>query len=239
MSRCTSWVTSVNDNLNERMLNQARLALEAEPSDAEKQYDSLIDELERAFGKNHKEVAAELQRIAKSIEDGGEADAAFAFKQRTCEILLKRNMEQRRLNRPAQHPVPPEVMRPMAPPVVARLLGPLEYICMPTKAVLNDVQFYKEKLNAEQVFDHDSNGVRAAAVKFAPGPALLFIQGSELDVCQPAYTTDDATKILNELGKHGLTPTAGPIATGIGSLFSFSDASGNRFAVLEKRRGRQ
>src|SRR5689334_15349734 len=103
------------------MLNQARLALEADPSEAEKQYDGLIDELERVFGKNHKEVAAELQRIAKTIEDGGEADAAFSFKQRTCEILLKRNMEQRRLNRPAQHPVPPEVMRPMAPPVVARL----------------------------------------------------------------------------------------------------------------------
>jgi hypothetical protein len=220
------------------MLSQARLALGAEASAAEQEYNLLIDQLEGVFGKNHKEVAAELQRIAKTIEEGGDVDAAFMFKQRTCEIMLKRNMELRRQNRSAPPVVPaPPVERLMVPQTIARLVGPLEYICMPVQDTRTAFEFYKRLLNAEQLFEH-TVGSHLVAIKFAQGPAFLLIENSELKHCQPMFSTDDVARILAEFKKHDVTPALGPISTGLGSLYSFKDASGNYFAVIE-RRGRR
>jgi hypothetical protein len=225
----------VTDNLQDRMLNQAKQALQAEPSSAEQHYNQLIDDLEGLFGKNHKEVAAELQRIAKSIEDAGDADSAFAFKQRTCEILLKRNMEQRRLNRPAAQAIPtPAVDRPLVPQTVTRILGPLEYVCMPVNSTSTAIDFYRRTLNGEQLFEH-TTGSRVSAVKFAQGPALLFIENKELTACQPLFATDDLGKVLAELKKHDVKPEVGPIATGLGAIYSFRDGANNSFGIIERK----
>ncbi len=84
---------------------QAELALaELDSQKADELFLSLVVDLESEFGKNQKDVAAELQRIAKSIEADGKLDESIRFKQRTCEVMLRRSMAERRRNQAPPKP---------------------------------------------------------------------------------------------------------------------------------------
>ncbi len=63
-------------------------------------YREIVDNLHKLCNKNQKEIASELQQLAKSLESEGNADMAFEFKQRTCAVMLEISMEDRRRNRP-------------------------------------------------------------------------------------------------------------------------------------------
>lgn len=58
----------------------------------------LIGDLERAHNRNQREIAAVLQRLSRQLEAASSSEDAFAFKQRTCEIMLKMSMAARRRN---------------------------------------------------------------------------------------------------------------------------------------------
>jgi hypothetical protein len=227
----------VNDNIKASYLDRARQALVENNSDErEKLYNDLIDELERVFGKNDKEVAAELQRIAKSIEESGDPDSAFAFKQRSCEMLLRRNMATRRAQgRPAGMPggLDRSTLTGLKP--LNRLLQTLECICMPSSQVERDAEFYRINVNADQVFSH-SSGPRLIGLKVSSGPVLLLINAPELQTTQPIYSADDPNHVLTELAKQNLTPSVGPIATAVGTIYGFIDPSGNRFSLVDKKK---
>lgn len=97
---------------------QAQEALEElDSSKADELFVNLIVSLEDAFNKNQKDVAAELQQIAKSIESGGKIDDSLRFKQRTCEIMLRRSMAERRKNQP-----------PPAPPREAKVVTQMAFV---------------------------------------------------------------------------------------------------------------
>ncbi len=68
----------------------------ASQEEAEQKLTSIITMLEKQYGENQKEVAAELQRLAREIETSGKIDQAIEFKQRTTEIMLRVSMERRR-----------------------------------------------------------------------------------------------------------------------------------------------
>ncbi|MBX9686233.1 MAG: hypothetical protein K2X27_05995 [Candidatus Obscuribacterales bacterium] len=78
---------------------------ELDSEKAEELFLSLIVSIEEAFNKNQKDVATELQRIAKEIESSGKVDDSVRFKQKTCEIMLRRSMAERRRNQAP--PAPP------------------------------------------------------------------------------------------------------------------------------------
>lgn len=100
---------------------QAQLALEeADSQKAEALFLELVVSLEDAFNKNQKDVAAELQRIAKQIETSGKIDDSLRFKQRTCEIMLRRSMAERRRNQ-----APPN----KEPEKDGKLLRQLVFVC--------------------------------------------------------------------------------------------------------------
>lgn len=221
------------------MLDRARRALGENDLDSrEKLYNDLIDDLERVFGKNDKEVAAELQRIAKTMEEQGDPDSAFAFKQRSCEMLLKRNMAARRAQ--GRPPSPPSggldrsTLTGLKP--LNRVLQTLECICMPSSNVERDAEFYKLTCNADQVFSH-STGPRLIGLKVSSGPVLLLVDAlTELETCQPVYSADDSAHVISELSKHDLHPIVGPLPTAVGTIYGFKDPSGNRFALIDKKK---
>lgn len=85
--------------------NHAQSALgELDAEKADQLFSKLVESIEEAYNKNQKDVAAELQRIAKEIEADGQLEESLRFKQRTCEIMLRRSMAERRRNQspPAQ-----------------------------------------------------------------------------------------------------------------------------------------
>jgi hypothetical protein len=73
--------------------------------EAEEKLASIITSLEQHYGENQKEVANELQRLAKEIENSGQLEQAIEFKQRTTELMLRISMERRRGLRESRPPV--------------------------------------------------------------------------------------------------------------------------------------
>jgi predicted enzyme related to lactoylglutathione lyase len=227
----------VNDNWKSTFVDRARQALVENDSEQREQiYNALIDEMESVFGKNDKEVAAELQRIAKTIEEQGDPDSAFAFKQRSCEMLLKRNMATRRAQgRPggAQVGLDRTTLTGLKP--LNRLLQTLECVCMPSTDVERDADFYRRATYADQVFQHNSTP-KMIGLKVSSGPVLLLMQLPALETCQPIYSADDHEKVLSELAKHNLELYMEPVMTAVGTLYGFKDPSGNRFGLIDKKK---
>lgn len=96
-------------NSTETFSQKAKNALnELDSQKAEELFDELVLCLEETFNKNQKDVAAELQRIAKEIESLGNIDDSLRFKQRTCEIMLKHSMAARRSNQAPSQAAPKE-----------------------------------------------------------------------------------------------------------------------------------
>lgn len=73
--------------------------------EAEEKLASIITSLEQHYGENQKEVANELQRLAKEIENSGQFEQAIEFKQRTTELMLRISMERRRGLRETRAPL--------------------------------------------------------------------------------------------------------------------------------------
>jgi hypothetical protein len=216
-------------------VDRAREALVEDDSEQREQiYNDLIDQMEQVFGKNDKEVAAELQRIAKTIEDQGDPDSAFAFKQRSCEMLLKRNMAARRARGPAGavQGLDRSTLTGLKP--LNRLLQTLECVLMPSQDVERDADFYRRNTFADQVFQH--NSPKMIGLKVSSGPVLLLVELSEMETCQPVYSAEDPAKVLAELGRHDINPLVGPITTPVGTMYGFKDPSGNRFALIDKKK---
>ncbi|MFA6210377.1 MAG: hypothetical protein WCT03_02000 [Candidatus Obscuribacterales bacterium] len=77
--------------------------------EAEEKLASIITSLEQHYGENQKEVANELQRLAKEIENSGQFEQAIEFKQRTTELMLRISMERRRGLRETRAPLADQV----------------------------------------------------------------------------------------------------------------------------------
>jgi hypothetical protein len=92
--------------------------------EAEDKLASIITSIEQHYGENQKEVANELQRLAKEIENSGQLEKAIEFKQRTTELMLRISMERRRGLRESRTPVAdvnPNSVQAYSPPAVTNL----------------------------------------------------------------------------------------------------------------------
>jgi hypothetical protein len=89
--------------VQDQLLQRARqaLALEESSAEADELYLSLVRSLSEQYGNNQKEIANALKNMASQIESSQGAPLAFQFKQRTCEMLLRHNIEQRHAGRAA------------------------------------------------------------------------------------------------------------------------------------------
>jgi len=90
----------VDDTQRSELLAKAQEAITAPDSGVSHEiYRDIVQTLTRLCNKNQKEIAAELQVLAKKLEDDGKVTEAFEFKQRTCAVMLELSMEERRRNR--------------------------------------------------------------------------------------------------------------------------------------------
>jgi hypothetical protein len=92
--------------------------------EAEEKLASIITSIEQHYGENQKEVANELQRLAKEIENSGQIEKAIEFKQRTTELMLRISMERRRGLRESRTPtaeVNPNSVQAYSPPSATNL----------------------------------------------------------------------------------------------------------------------
>ncbi len=103
--RSTSEGERLSSAANNKYHESAEQALaELDSQKADKLFLELVLAIEEGVNKNQKDVATELQRIARAIESEGNVDESVRFKQRTCEVMLRRSMAERRRNLPP--PVP-------------------------------------------------------------------------------------------------------------------------------------
>jgi len=87
----------VDDSQRAQMLSKAMDAMStSDATRASELYRDIVQTLTILCNKNQKEIASELQQLAKSIEDQGKPTEAFEFKQRTCAVMLEISMEDRR-----------------------------------------------------------------------------------------------------------------------------------------------
>jgi hypothetical protein len=84
---------TVDDSLSAKALASVK---STDATDSERLVTEIIEELKSRHSDNQREIAAELQAISKRVE-AKDAQAAFSFKQKSCEVMLKMSMASRRL----------------------------------------------------------------------------------------------------------------------------------------------
>jgi predicted enzyme related to lactoylglutathione lyase len=98
----------VDDTQRAELLAKANEAIVTQDATrANELYRDVVQTITILCNKNQKEIAGELQQLAKSIEEQGQPTEAFEFKQRTCAVMLEISMEDRR--RAKGEAVPPPV----------------------------------------------------------------------------------------------------------------------------------
>ncbi len=150
---------------------------------------NLVVRLESEFNKNQKDVAAELQRIAKAIESDGKSDEALRFKQRTCEVMLRRSMAERRRN---QAP-------PGAPARDTRSLTQMAFVCFAADPASYAGFMIRTGLNSElRVLPDASRWIRSKE-----GQLILVARQNRLSGFFPLFiapSREDAARLMQDNG---------------------------------------
>jgi len=127
--------------------------------EAEEKLASIITSIEQHYGENQKEVANELQRLAKEIENSGQIEKAIEFKQRTTELMLRISMERRRGLRESRTPlaeVNSNSVQAYSPPTVTNLAPATAAAALPSVAAPNNARTTRANLGALSPSSADS-----------------------------------------------------------------------------------
>jgi len=208
-----------SDNVLQRALECVR---EKDQTRSDQLYSDLVIQLQTALGGNEKEVAAELQKLARQIERE-DAQGAVEFKQRTCEAMLRINMEKRMGKRVDRLPqsAAPAVQSPTRPDKAADFA--LAYLYMPTAHFDQDLKFYQEFFDVKSQ-EMTPNPNRMSMLERPGMPPILLV---ETDLPGPMQ--------LIFRGNQSNLPSATEtekIATPSGLADSLTTPSGHRIAIL-------
>jgi hypothetical protein len=127
--------------------------------EAEEKLASIITSIEQHYGENQKEVANELQRLAKEIENSGQIEKAIEFKQRTTELMLRISMERRRGLRESRTPIAdvnPNSVQAYSPPAMTHLAPTPAPAALPPVAAPNNARTTRANLGALSPSSADS-----------------------------------------------------------------------------------
>lgn len=181
-------MSSATDKNFQQQAEKALGELNAEKAD--EYFLELVVSLEDAFNKNQKDVAAELQRIAKSIESEGKADDSVRFKQRTCEIMLRRSMAERRRNQP-----------PPLPNKELRTITQMAFVCFASEPSAYAGLFNKHELSSElRVLPDGSRWLRTRESQL-----LLVCRQHKLSGFFPLFiapSREDASRYFQDMGNY-------------------------------------
>lgn len=112
----------VDEKQRSALIEKALEAIkESVPENGHKICREIVETISSLCNQNQKEIAQELQTLAKALETSSSENEAFEFKQKTCAIMLEISMEERRKARlhgqeaapaPASSPAPISVQTP-------------------------------------------------------------------------------------------------------------------------------
>lgn len=196
----------------------------SDPVKSEDLYNQIVLKVQKAFNNNQRDVAAELQRLSKSIEASRNTEDSLTFKQRTCESMLKISMAERHKGKT------PPVLAPSKPPLPFKTL---EYLYVGCNEFDADVRFYKDTIKAELLWAFNKFGSKVAAFKMAYGPILLLADHKKAPSIEPIFSVDNLETAVKSLKERGITKLDGPIDTPNGRAYSFKDPGGNQFSILQ------
>ncbi len=198
-----------------------------DPTKAEETYNTIVLNVQKAFNNNQRDVASELQRLSKCIESSRTTDDSLAFKQRTCESMLKISMAERHKGKPA----------PVSAPAKAPLpFKNLEFLYVGTKDFESDVLYYRDTLKGELVWAFEKFGAKVAAFRLAYGPLILLADHKKAPSIEPIFSVANLELSIKELKERGVKELEGPIQTPNGPAYSFRDPSGNQFSLLQNEK---
>ena len=196
----------------------------SDPAKSEELYNQIVLTVQKAFNNNQRDVAAELQRLSKSIEASRNTEDSLTFKQRTCESMLKISMAERHKGK-----TPPALV-PAKPPLPFKNL---EYLYVGCNNFDSDVQFYREVIKAELLWAFNKFGSKVAAFKMAYGPVVLLADHKKAPSIEPIFSVDNLETAVKSLKEKGIKELEGPIDTPNGRAYSFKDPGGNQFSILQ------
>lgn len=222
------------ENIRPEILSLARKALDlGKEAEAEDLYLALIAKLDAFYASNQKEMAAELQAVARIIESDLGAEPAIEFKQRTCETMLRMSMQARHRGRA----LPPRL--PSAPinPASAGLTPFKEIACIYISSTSfdRDLAFYKDLFKIEPEWQLNSDEQRVAALRLASGPLFLLTDPPVAPGFVPLFLVDNLDSAVERL-KDCQKVTREPAMPGSeGPVYVVSDLCHNKFCLQAKK----
>lgn len=116
------------------------------------------------------------------------------------------------------------------------MLGPLDFVYMPSRDAATDITYFTETLGARLVFAVEGMGTRVAMVALTEeGPRILLAEHLEGDRPVLVYRVADLDAAANELrgrgwaGAHALEIPFGPVQ-------AFETPGGHRLAIYQRVR---
>ena len=111
-------------------------------------------------------------------------------------------------------------------------LGNLKYLYVGTSRFDDDLEYYREVVGAEEIWNFEEFGVRVAAFRVAAGPLLLIADHRPAPSCLPVFAVDDLDAAVTRLEARGWRADSGPFGIPDGPCYLFSDKSGNQLAIF-------
>lgn len=119
----------------------------------------------------------------------------------------------------------------MAPP-----FGPLRYLYVGSSDVGRDLEFYRDRLGAEIVWDFRESGAHVAAVRFGTGPLLLLADHRPARSVIYVFDVADLDAARKRLEARGWKAPGEPFELPDGPCLTFRDPSGNELGLLQPDR---
>ena len=111
-------------------------------------------------------------------------------------------------------------------------LGDLKYLYVGTSSFDEDLEYYRDVVGAEEVWNFKEFGARVAALRVATGPLLLIADHRPAPSCLPVFGVDDLDAAVARLESRGWRADSGPFGIPDGPCYLFSDRSGNQLAIF-------
>lgn len=111
-------------------------------------------------------------------------------------------------------------------------LGDLKYLYVGTDRFDEDLEYYRDVVGAEEVWNFEEFGARVAALRVSTGPLLLIADHRPAPSCLPVFGVDDLDTAVAGLKARGWRADSGPFGIPDGPCYLFSDRSGNQLAIF-------
>ncbi|MBI1270630.1 hypothetical protein GC174_09370 [bacterium] len=224
----------VDEKQRSALIEKALEAIkESVPEKGHKICREIVETIASLCHQNQKEIAQELQTLAKALETASSENEAFEFKQKTCAIMLEISMEERRKARlhgqaaaPASTPVSAPVQAPTptpAPPQESQPPHPQPVTDPPRNKIIG----LPSQTSVPQTGISSSNS--SSSSNFFSSPSTGKIIGASTPAATEAASADiTGGAVLNEAGElpqetEGLPETKKPPFKNLAYLYLGTD----------------